>query len=157
MTYVFDTSPFSALIRNFYRGRFPSLWEKFDRLVSQGKVVSTREVRRELEDHHGLDEHKRWLGLNPDLFSAPSAEEALFVRRIFEVSHFRSNIELKKILKGGRNADPFVIARAAVAGGVVVTLERAKPNGVGIPNICKHFDIESIDLELFMEVEGWSF
>ncbi len=69
MTYVFDTSPFSALIKNFYRGRFPSLWERFDALVSDGKVISTREVRRELEDF-GFEEHNRWLSLNGDVFCA---------------------------------------------------------------------------------------
>lgn len=156
MTYVFDTSPFSALIKNFYRGRFPSLWERFDGLVSSGKIISTREVRRELEDF-GFEEHKRWLSLSGDLFSAPTADEARFVRRIFEFPHFQSNIELKKILKGGRNADPFVIARASVAKGVVVTLEQPRPNSVGIPEICRHFGIESTNLERFMEAEGWRF
>ena len=156
MTYVFDTSPFSALIRNFYRGRFPSLWDRFDYLVASGRIISTREVRRELEDF-GFDEHKRWLGLNGDLFSAPTAEEARFVRRIFEVEHFQSNIELKKMLKGGHNADPFVIAKAAVVGGVVVTLEQPKPNSTSIPDICGHFDVKATNLEQFMETEGWRF
>lgn len=156
MTYVFDTSPFSALIRNFYRGRFPSLWDRFDSLVASGAITSTREVRRELEDF-GFEEHKRWLRLNGDLFAAPTAEEARFVRRIFEVSHFQSTIELKKILKGGRNADPFVIARASAVGGVVVTLEQPKPNSSSSPDICEHFDVDVTNLERFMEAEGWRF
>ncbi len=39
----------------------------------------------------------------------------------------------------------------------VVTLERLKPNAVKIPNICEHFKIAYLDLERFMEKEGWVF
>ena len=34
--------------------------------------------------------------------------------RIYQVDRFQQNIEVKKLLKGGKNADPFVIARAAI-------------------------------------------
>ena len=50
MTYVFDNSPLSTLFRNFYRRRFPTLWQHFDELVDDGDIVSTREVLREIED-----------------------------------------------------------------------------------------------------------
>ena len=40
MSYVFDTSPLSALFKNFYRRRFPSLWARFDDLVANGHIVS---------------------------------------------------------------------------------------------------------------------
>jgi len=38
--YVFDTSPLSLLFRNFYRSRFPTLWEKFDELIVEKRIVS---------------------------------------------------------------------------------------------------------------------
>ncbi len=66
-------------------------------------------------------------------------------------------IERRKLLKGGKNADPFVIARAQIVGGAVVTMEGEPLNGVRIPNICRHFGIECISLEGFMEREGWQF
>ncbi len=50
MTYVFDTSAFSPLFRNFYKRRFPTLWRQFDELVDNRRIVSTREVFREIED-----------------------------------------------------------------------------------------------------------
>ncbi len=50
MTYVFDNSPLSTLFRNYYRRRFPSLWQHFDDLVDSGEIISTREVLREIED-----------------------------------------------------------------------------------------------------------
>ena len=100
MTYVFDTSPFSALCKSFYRRRFPSLWAQFDALIEQGSIVSTREVLRELVGF-GLPELQEWLKTNREIFSTPVAEEAAFVAQIFAVPHFQQNIELKKIYKGG--------------------------------------------------------
>jgi hypothetical protein len=50
VSYVFDNSPLSALFRNYYRRTFPTLWERFDQLVADNRLVSTREVFREIED-----------------------------------------------------------------------------------------------------------
>ena len=36
-------------------------------------------------------------------------------------------------------------------------MERLKPNAVKVPNICEHFKIPYLDLEGFMESEGWEF
>ena len=47
MSYVFDTSPLLTLHRNYYRGVFTTLWAGFDKLVADGKILSTREVLRE--------------------------------------------------------------------------------------------------------------
>jgi len=70
---------------------------------------------------------------------------------------FQANIEKQKLYKGGRNADAFIVARAYAIGGTVVTAEQLKPNAVKVPNICKHFGIPCLDLEGFMEEEGWQF
>ncbi len=156
MTYVFDNSPLSTLFRNYYRRRFPSLWQRFDDLVVNEDIVSTREVLREIEDG-AVESLREWGAQNGGLFKMPNAEEGAFVARIYAVQHFQQNIERQKMLKGARNADPFVIAKAAVTERTVVTLERAKPNAVKIPNICEHFDIPCMTLEDFMETEGWEF
>lgn len=157
MTYVLDTSGFVTLFRNYYRSRFPSLWRKFDALIDEGRIVSTREVKREIEDQD--DDLTRWTEKVPHLFSSPSRDVAEFVIRIYSVTHFQGNIERKKLLKGGLNADPFVVATAAaqVPVGTVVTLERRKPNAVRIPNLCEHFQLPCMNLEEFMEQEGWVF
>lgn len=153
--YIFDTSPLSSLFRNFYRGRFPSLWQQFDSLIDNGEITSTREVSRELDRYGRVDED--WMRDNRAIFTTPTAQEVQFVRTIYRVSHFRQNIELKKIQKGGLNADPFVVAKAAVNDGVVITLENMQPNAAKIPNICDHFGIRCHNLEEFMEEEGWQF
>ena len=156
MTYVFDNSPLSTLFRNFYRGRFPTLWQHFDELVDNGDIVSTREALREIEDG-AVEKLREWAAQNGELFTIPNAEEGAFVTRIYAVRHFQQNIERQKILKGGRNADPFVIAKAAVTERTVVTMEQQQPNAVKIPNICDHFGVPCMTLEDFMETEGWEF
>jgi hypothetical protein len=154
--YVFDTSPFSALFKSYYPKRFPTLWGHFDALVAAGSIVSTREVLREIEDGP-LQTLRDWSAIHQHLFPTPSAKEAGAVAELFKVGHFQQNIEQQKLLKGGRNADPFVVARAMAEGGVVVTMELEKPNGAKIPNICRHFGVGCMTLENFMEKEGWQF
>jgi hypothetical protein len=154
--YVFDNSPLSTLFRNYYRNRFPSLWRNFDALVDQGALVSTREAFREIMDAQ-ITELREWAENNQGLFATPTAAEGAFVAGIYAVPHFQQNIEQQKLLKGGRNADPFVIARASVENRTVVTMEKFKAHAAKIPNICQHFGIRCVTLEEFMETENWKF
>jgi Domain of unknown function (DUF4411) len=156
MSYVFDNSPLSNLVRNFYRARFPTLWRRFDTLIADRRIVSTREVLREIDDGP-IESLRDWASQNRPVFATPSAAEGEFVGRIYSVAHFQQNIEQQKLLRGGRNADPFVIAKAAVEDRTVVTMEQFRPNGVKIPNICQHFRVPCLSLEEFMEAEGWVF
>jgi hypothetical protein len=156
VTYVFDTNAFGHLFHSYYRGRFPSLWANYDVLVGNGSITSTREVYREIDDGpvEGL---RDWAKANKRLFPTPTADEGLFIAQIFSVEHFQQVIEQKKLLKGGKNADPFIVARAAVIGGTVVTMEKEPQKGAKIPNIWRHFGIPCVSLEGFMEAEGWEF
>lgn len=156
MSYVFDNSPLSVLFKNYYRRRFPSLWERFDLIVVEGRLTSTREVLREIEDS-SIESLLHWAKENPGVFTVPTAGEGAAVARIYSVKHFQQNIEQQKILKGGRNADPFVIAKAMVEEHTVVTMELLKPGAAKIPNICQQFGVRCMTLEEFMEAEGWEF
>lgn len=154
--YVLDTNVISALHKNYYRKRFVSLWNEFDQLVADGMITSTREAYHELHDGvAGAD--TEWAKTNSALFATPDAKEASFVAQIYSVAHFQANIEKQKLIRGGRNADAFIVARAYAIGGTVVTMEHFKPNAVKIPNICDHFNVLCLDLEGFMEKEGWVF
>lgn len=153
--YVLDTNVISHLHKHYYRSRFVSLWKNFDELVAVGKITSTREAYNELLDGAGSDTD--WAKANAKLFATPDAREGAFVAKIYSVPHFQANIERQKIMRGGRNADAFIIARAFALGGTVVTKEKLKPNAVKIPNICEHFKVPYLDLEGFMEEEDWTF
>jgi len=156
MIYVFDTNAFSDLFKSVYRSVFETMWERFDALVEEERIVSTREVRREIADSN-IEALLEWVENNKGVFTTPTAEEGAFVGQIYTVAHFQQNIEQKKLLKGGKNADPFVIAKAAAVQGTVVTMEKRSANATRIPNICEHFNIECVRLEEFMENEGWKF
>ncbi len=121
MTYVFDTNAFSQLFHSYYRGRFPTLWVNFDQLIENGVITSTREVGREIEDDRVVS-LREWAADHKELFPAPTAEEGAYVGQVFSVPHFLQIIEQKKLLKGGKNADPFVVARAGVIGATVVSM-----------------------------------
>jgi hypothetical protein len=77
--------------------------------------------------------------------------------RAFSQSSTSSNIERRKLLQGGYHADAFVIAKAFVTQGTVVTMEGIRPNAVKIPNTCEYFSIPCMSLEDFMEREDWEF
>lgn len=154
--YVFDTMVLSQQFRFYYRQRFPTLWSNFEAMVVEGQITSTREVRRELENSNDagiLAEINKY----KELFPTPTTMEEDYVGRIFAIRHFRQNIPRKTLLKGGRNADPWLIARAANVDGIVVTNEAFRDHAAGIPNICLHFGIEYLSFEDFMEKESWTF
>lgn len=155
MIYALDYSFIIQLHKHYYRESFPSMWRLFDDMVSANAFTSTREVFRELEDSG--DAAAKWAEANSVLFTTRNAVEGAFVAGIYAVPHFQANIEKQKLLKGGKNADPFVIARAHAVRGTVLTMEQLKPHAAKIPNICRHFKIQSLDLRNFMLAEGWKF
>lgn len=156
MSYVFDSGPLSWLFKHYYRKTFPSLWKRFDALVDEGYIISTREVLREVTDS-SIEPLVQWASQNKRLFPMPTAAEGAFVGKIYAVAHFQQNIELQKLLKGGKVADPFIIAKAAVDGCGVITTEKLKPHAAKIPNICQHFKVPCLTLQEFMEEQDWAF
>ncbi|MDF9409122.1 MAG: hypothetical protein A4E52_01890 [Pelotomaculum sp. PtaB.Bin013] len=156
--YVFDANVFMDLFGYYYESRFPTLWERFYHGVDIGQITSVREVKHEIDGHYKKDRRiNQWARKNSKIFSIPSEEEMLFVQEIFKIEHFQAIISNKNRLEGKPVADPFIIAKAKIINGTVVTNEANRPNGVKIPNICEYFKVKCIDLEKFMEVENWSF
>jgi hypothetical protein len=154
--YVFDSSPLIDLFKHYYPGRFPSLWESFDGLVFEQRIISVGEVRNELEGHG--DRLSAWVKDHRSSFLTPTVDELTFVTEIFRVPHFQTLVRKKAQLQGKPVADPFVIAKAkTLDGGCVVTQEIKKANAARIPNVCDHYDIPCLNLESFMENEKWSF
>nr|VFK39116.1 MAG: protein of unknown function (DUF4411) [Candidatus Kentron sp. TC] len=154
--YVFDSGPLILLFRHYYPERFPSLWKRFHEMVVDGRITSTREVRRELEEQE--DALSGWCKNNGHVFVTPGAGELAIVREIFEVKHFRAMIRKQERLQGKPVADPFVIARAKFLGDAcVVTSEKMTDNAAKIPNVCEKLEVGWTNLEGFMERERWRF
>jgi hypothetical protein len=156
MTYVMDTSSFSVC-GNYFPTRFPTFWQSFDALVQAGGIISVREVRNELDNQSRWQHLHNWVNANRGIFLLPEPPETAFVARIFAVPHFQQLIGTTQRLTGRPVADPFVIASAHHRDAVVVTEESNRPNAARIPNVCSHFGIECISIEVLMEREGWEF
>ncbi len=157
MIYVFDNSSLVVLFKNFYRDRFPSLWNKFDHLISTSQILLVREVYNEIIEFFKKDNLAEWAKNNHDLFMLPSSKERNFVKTIFSIPHFQGLIRKQKILEGKPVADPFVIAKAKIENAWVVTEEEYMENAAKIPNVCEHFDVEYTNLQGFMQKESWIF
>ncbi len=68
--------------------------------MEAGAITSAREAVREIEADREVA-LRNWAKDHIELFPTPTTEEALFVKEIFAVRHFRQVIERKKFLKGG--------------------------------------------------------
>lgn len=156
MKYVFDTSALIVL-KNYYPTTFTTLWGRIDKLTRNGTIVSVREVFNELHNYNDVDFIQDWAKENKAIFGKPSNDELLVVQQILAIPHFQTLIGNKAILKGTPVADPFVVAAGKAKGATVVTQEALKANAAKIPNVCKHFGVPCIDLETFMEQQGWTF
>lgn len=156
MVYVLDSNSLGVL-KNFYPSVFGSFWEQFDHLVSDRRVVSVREVRKELERRQDSPHLLEWIQRNDSIFSGPSEEELGLVAAIFTVEHFQALIHKKQLLTGAPVADPFIVARGIAKNACVVTEERYKANAAGVPNVCQYFEVECTNIEGLLEREEWSF
>ena len=156
MVYVFDTNSIEV-ISNYYPDTFPAFWERFEDAVSNGAVVSVREVFNELENRTGHKWIWDWAKRNKEMFLIPQQAELEFVGRIFRVRHFLALVGEQQRLTGQPVADPFIIACAAVRNGCVVTEEKLKENAAKIPNVCQHFNVEYTDVKGFLVGNNWKF
>ena len=157
MAYIFDSSPLIILFRHFYPRRFPSLWERFESMIEGNKIISVREVFNEIDSYGNEDRLIEWSRNHKEIFLKPNRDELLLVTEIFKVKHFQSLIRKKERLQGKPVADPFIIGKAKILNGTVVTQEQWKENSAKLPNVCERFEVDCIDLETFMEKENWRF
>ena len=153
--YVFDTGPLLHLFEHYDPAVFPDIWTEFNRMLARGRILSVREVLREIE--YGPKSLLDWVEVNAVVFAPPNAEQTEFLREMLGNRHFQGMIDRKKFLKGGGAADPFVVALARVRGGCVVTTEKHRENAPKIPTVCEEFDIPCVNLSGFMKREGWKF
>lgn len=163
MAYVLDTR-FFVIIREYYQDVFPSFWKNMDTAAASGEISSVREVLREIERYGGLRGYMddEWVPIHRGMFTEASPEEAAAVRDILAVREFDNLITQKAKRKGSPVADPFVIAKAMVAGDTVVTRElstqqRNNSTVPHIPDVCAHFGVPCITPMDFMRAKGWEF
>jgi hypothetical protein len=150
--YICDTSIFISL-GLYYPSRFPTIWKRINELADAEMLLSTREVRRELENICPHEHVNNWIKQYQNIFLIPTNEECETVVRIFQKEQYRGLVRRQNILKGWPVADPFVVALAKAKDGYVVTQELYKSGGARIPTVCKDLDIECLNLEGLLEKE----
>lgn len=165
MIYVFDTSSFRAL-QHFYPAIFGTIWKQMGELVESRKILSTKEVLRELDRQDITKELEEWVRDRKSIFLEPSREETNFVSIMLSTKDFAGLLGKQPQPQVRPVADPFVIACAKRYSATVVTEEGwnhsatslvPKPNARKIPNVCEYFKIPCINLEAFMREQGWRF
>jgi len=150
--YCIDTSALVAAWQERYPPEnFPRLWERFDELIGDGRLVAPVEVRREITNRS--DELHDWLKARPGMFRELEEVIQIEAARVLQ-SHPRL-VAAKKLRT---SADPFVIALARVEGLQIVTEEKfttsmSRPN---IPDVCQAMDMpQCFDLLKLIKSEGW--
>ncbi len=159
MPYVLDTG-FFIISRDYYPDIFPGFWESMKEAAENGILFSVREVKKEIENYGGPQEHlHNWIKSYINIFDAPTQGEVNRVREILGIPKFQHLIKQKDRLQDKPVADPFVIARAWEIGGTVVTRELLSKDekAPNIPNVCSHFGVPCINPEEFMKQVGWRF
>ena len=165
--FIVDTSTISQIFKSFYPRQFPSFWERFDHWVSDGRAISVRSVRSELErtlaEPSGAVSHIEHL--SPDFFAEPGDSEQSLVKLMTDNPHLSAaaNRWRSKVEQGREDADPYLIAKAMTLRAldvvtVVITEESQDLTKIDrIPAVCGHFGVPCMNLQQLMEREGWQF
>lgn len=128
---------------------FPSFWQKLDEWAEEGLILSTEEVRLEIEKVD--DDLLEWIKGRKHFFRPLDVEVQEIVSAILN--------DFPKLVSVGKNrsaADPWVIAQAKVTSSIVVTEELPSENAKRpkIPNVCNHFGVQFVNtLELIRRME----
>ena len=141
--YVIDACALIDAAKNYNMSKktFSNIWETFNEMVEDGRLISSAEILDELKD----DDIEKWGKQHKKAFLPLSRE---IQEKATEILEKYPNM-IKIATKANSNGDPFLIATALVEGGVVVTNEKRGENK--IPNICEKMGVGHIDLNGFLD------
>lgn len=125
------------------------IWKRVERLIAQGKLLSSIEVYEELKN-----ETKKalagWLRQNKNIFLEYDDDQIAVVTKIVN--------DYEEMTNGQKNgADPWVVAVAHSKGLAVITTEAKQtnpsPNTPKIPNLCDEYKVKCLDILGFCRKE----
>lgn len=149
--HVFDASIWIHVGRYHPADIFGNLWSHLDGAIAAEDLRSPDEVLHELErgDDGLADQLRSKNGLFVPL--TPALQTA--VTQVMRECRGLSDPEAER-----NRGDPFVVALARQAGGIVVTGERPRraPDApMKIPDACNHFGLPYIDWFGYLRSQGW--
>jgi hypothetical protein len=151
--YCFDTSVLIQSWNDVYPpASFPGLWTRLGELIDSGDIVSSDEVKREIEAKDDL------------LLAWCKPRDGMFLPLTEAIQTTATGLlaalpRLVDARTGKSMADPFVVATAHETGTILVTQER--PTGTltrpKIPEACGHLGVRWMNLLGVIQAEGWVF
>lgn len=151
--YCVDSNVLIDIHRDYPIESFPTLWTELTALVTDGRLISSSEVFRELGKRVGDPVHG-WAKKHKPAFLELSEE---IQRHVVEImARFPA---MAKERSGYFRADPFVVATAKVSGALVVTHEAddgstKKPK---IPLVCRWSRVSCVRFPEIVRREAWVF
>jgi len=150
--YCIDTSALINLTRWYPRNNFPSLWEKIETLVSEGRLIAPNYVLKEIEQATDKkDELLKWAKKYKKMFARLEQEQLHSAQDI--VKNNPLLIDKDKTIE---DADPFVIALAIAKNAAIIT-DESKTNPNKIPTIAGKYSRKSMSSVEFIKSQGWKF
>lgn len=148
--YCIDTSALIAAWYERYKpNRFPKLWDQLDKLIKEGRLVSSSLVLRECSKQRSEELHE-WLQPRTSMFQMPDEIVQAQVEHIVNTYTGLVTAGKEKF-----QADPFVIALAKVNGYTVITEETGLTSLSKIPGVCNAMNVECINLMQLIDQEDW--
>lgn len=149
MIYFLDSNTFIEAKNRFYSFDLcPGFWEWLETFPEVNSILTISQVKEELLEPK--DELSRWVNKLPKNFFMESSIEIQYkLKEIvnYVQSSYNKQSEIDKFLS---KADPWLIAAAMQHNGTVVTQETLiqghAHNRIKIPNVCKRFKINYINI-----------
>lgn len=146
--YVIDACALINAAQNYNMTKksFAHIWEALDKMIQDGELISSVEIMDELKD----DCLQSWAKQRKSCFLPLSKE--IQAKTVEILAQFPTLIKIRST--GNSNADPFLIATAALQGGTIVTDEKlgdSKTKDYKIPNVCQALEIPYINLHMFLD------
>ncbi len=149
--YIMDTSSILSQKPGEPHNRlvYKSKWRKIESYISDHVIVTCSEVKEEIGDK-GI---QQWLAANHC--------KVLEIDDIIQVNVRKNVTENPKMIEftgksGTSSGDAFLIATAMKYNLTVIT-EENRDSPKKIPQICRKYGINSVNVTQLCEVEGWTF
>ncbi|MEL7570529.1 MAG: DUF4411 family protein [Eubacteriaceae bacterium] len=147
--YIFDASSFLSQKENDRHPKsvYKQLWDNISNLIYEQKIVTCTEIRDEIKNDETHDWFRKCGCICLDITNEIQNNVILILEK---------KPKLIEFLKVKSSADAFLIATAMVYNLTVVT-EESKEKYNKIPDVCREFNINCINILDLCKVENWVF
>ncbi|MGD0786794.1 MAG: DUF4411 family protein [Terracidiphilus sp.] len=138
---------------------FAGFWELIERNMETGIIRITKRNFQEItEGRKTEDDLAKWLRPRKGAMIGvpPTKEVQAFAAKIGDYVYSTPKFYERHRARFSRGADAWLIAQAAVEGGIVVTREVSQPgcHAPKIPDLCIHFKVKFVSLIELMKILG---